>query len=139
MDILIVEDDRDTCEALVNTIKHAGYSVQGFYSSQGTLSIPHHLKPKVLIADINLGEDVDGVTLARAAVSLYGRDLGVVFVTGYNFDFKKYKLASNERFLQKPISSSTLLRTVNELIHYMANRETIHNLKTRTGSSREQP
>jgi DNA-binding response OmpR family regulator len=71
--------------------------------------------PAVLVTDIRLGPGMDGIALAREACRRWP-GLGVVFVTGYEFDHARYRLGPLERFLAKPFGGQLLVGTVQDLL-----------------------
>ena len=109
--ILIVEDEPLITEALSDLLTDSGYEVvSGATEAERAFVLAEETRPDVVILDVKLAGDLDGVTLALELSRRYR--VTVVFITGnpqavYDraWDFRHFVLA-------KPFSDSEFLDTV---------------------------
>jgi len=80
--ILVVEDEPLIAEDLADLCTRAGYRVAGIaHGVDRALLLAERMRPALALVDVNLGESVDGVTLAERFQKDFG--LPFVFVTSY--------------------------------------------------------
>ena len=81
--ILVVEDNIITAKHISNSIKKFGYEVTDMANSVDTV-IKSIIKdtPDLVILDINLGQEVDGIQIADLLEKEYG--IAFIFLTSYN-------------------------------------------------------
>ena len=81
--ILIVEDQAIIARGLERELEKLGHEVVGMaYTSMEALQAAAELNPDLILMDIGLENDVDGIAVARVIRS--GRDVPVIFMTGFS-------------------------------------------------------
>lgn len=116
--ILIVEDENTVTESLQELLKNGGYSVAGV-ASAGEEAIKKTLKlrPDLVLMDIKLKGDVDGVEAARQIHE--SLDIPIIFLTGYadNDLLERAKITEPYGYLLKPFVAKEL-RAIIEMSLY---------------------
>lgn len=79
--LLIVEDDLDALQALQAWARQLGCDVQIARSGHEALELARSFKPKILIADYLLGDDLTGIDVI-VEVRRYALGTACVLVTG---------------------------------------------------------
>ena len=116
MDVLVVED-----EVLVRTVVTEGLTDDGLAvaeapSGEAALALAQAAgAPDVVVTDVNLGDGMDGLTLAEEAHRRWPH-AGVVIMTGNPAYVGDRLLGPQERFLTKPFGNARLVSTVRELM-----------------------
>lgn len=105
LDILIVEDDRQTHDALVALFKRLGYTTRGVTSCGAALREIEQQVPRFLLTDWDLGEEISGIDIAAYAQSK-SSSCTIVFFTGNSVRLLKQQTAhlNVSRYLKKPVS-----------------------------------
>ena len=107
--ILIVENDRVTARDLEATLRRRGFFVSGIaYSAAQALDLLGSQKPDLVILDIQLDHDEDGINLAQTLREEHG--IPSLFITGYSEEaiIERARRARPAAFLRKPFSDSEL-------------------------------
>ncbi len=110
--ILIVEDDRITAEQFQQTLAARGYDVSHVLSSgDGVMKLASSTQPDLVLMDIVLPGEVDGIT---AAQQLHKLGVGVIYVTGYSDQPLVDRAQHTEPlgFLSKPVLPGELTAVV---------------------------
>lgn len=111
--IQIVEDDKDVQDVLAQYITSLGYSVIGLSSTgKDALYLANSLKPDLVLMDIGIDGEIDGIETGKELKSL--QDLPIVFVTG-SFDDKTIEEAKEAEpmgYLIKPVDVRELKVTI---------------------------
>lgn len=116
MNVLLVEDNVDSAEALAILLRSRGLSVQVAHEGRAALSLAEALHPQVVILDIGL-PDISGYEVAR---ELRSRDwagaLRIVAVTGWaaEADRGRSQQAGIDLHLAKPPDPNRLLQFIEE-------------------------
>lgn len=116
--ILIVEDDPSNMRVLSFTLRKAGYEINTASNGQAALDEMQVSTPDLAIIDCAM-PIMDGVALLRHMRANEGYvKIPVIFLTASDDDLEKLLSPelSTGRFMNKPISSHTLLSTVQELL-----------------------
>lgn len=116
MTVFIVEDDRVLSLILSRMIKKMNYEVIGD-ATTGFESIKKikKLRPDLIIMDISLKDDIDGITVTQNVKQFYSP--AIIYVTG-NSDAKNRNRAKQfgyHDYLIKPISYEELQSSFNSL------------------------
>lgn len=115
MRVLVVEDNELVRAVLVEVLCEAGMHVTDTADPREALALaPAMGAPALLVADVNLGCDMDGFGLAAAARRRWP-GISIVLISGRPGNLHRYALHASDRFLPKPFSGSDLLRTIGEL------------------------
>jgi DNA-binding response OmpR family regulator len=79
VDILVVEDDRDLCDTIVDSLKEWGVHTTGVYSGTEAIDVLYEHSYDILILDINL-PGADGFSVLKEARQCYPC-IGSIFMT----------------------------------------------------------
>jgi len=114
--ILIVDDDRTTCEIISKMISNRGYQVDVAYDGYSALDLIQERGYRVALIDYRM-PGMDGIELYRKIRELCPNLVGV-FVTGFPTIDTVYPAitAGIERVVAKPIHSSELISVVEEFM-----------------------
>lgn len=115
--VLIVEDDHITMRDLEATLKRRGFLVSGANSSgSAARELVDEEKPDVVLLDIKLSGDTDGIELARFLRK--ERGIPVIFITGYSEDavFEKARELKPAGFIRKPFSDAELVACLEAVV-----------------------
>src|SRR4051812_45816655 len=115
MKVMLVEDDELVRATLGEGLEDAGLQVAEFSDPEQALSPPEVADcPDVVITDIDLGTTLNGFDVAAAAHDRWP-SVHVVLISGLPADHTAQRLDPRDRYLQKPLSGTSLLRTIEEL------------------------
>lgn len=116
--IVLVEDDDVVRRLVSRVLEREGYRVLGAASGEEGLEIIDREEPDLLLTDLTLPGELNGLDLGRRA--LKGRDdLKLICMSGYGEDDVADALlsvAKDAAFIGKPFSPNDLLETVNGLL-----------------------
>jgi DNA-binding response OmpR family regulator len=114
--ILVVDDDACSRTGLAAFFQAHGFEVENAGSAREAITLGRSFVPDILISDWMLGEDCDGVDVARALHAHCPR-LAIIFITGQSTDRLRLKTLGLPvyRVLPKPLSLLDL-KTVVDLI-----------------------
>lgn len=107
--LMIVENDRVTARDLEATLRRRGFVVSGIaYSAAQALDLLDGEKPDLVLLDIQLDHDEDGITLAQTLREQHG--IPSIFITGYSEEaiIERARRARPAAFLRKPFSDAEL-------------------------------
>jgi CheY-like chemotaxis protein len=106
--ILIVEDNRDSCEMLRVLLELAGHEVHEAHDGPDGLAALERVRPDVALIDLGL-PGLDGYELARRARQA-GTTGYLVALTGYGLpdDRQRSRQAGFDAHLVKPVDSAQL-------------------------------
>ncbi|HEX4637595.1 MAG TPA: PAS domain S-box protein [Rhizomicrobium sp.] len=106
--ILLVEDNPEVAEATQNMLQELGYTVETVKDSQAALHALSLRLPRLVLTDIIMPGEMDGVALARKIREQY-RDLSIVLLTGYS---RSNSAELGFPLLRKPFNLAELGRTI---------------------------
>lgn len=120
LQILVVDDDRDTLELLKLAFEHSGAEVKTALSAFDALQILDRWTPGILIADIGMPL-VDGYDLIRAVRALkpeHGGSIPALALTAYagEEDRKQALAAGFQMHIPKPVDLDQLIEAVASLL-----------------------
>ena len=107
--ILVVDDQIDVAESIKNTLEHLGYAVPAIaYYGQEAIKLAGEMRPDLILMDIKLAGNLDGVEAAAAIQSRL--DVPVVYLTAYADDQTLQRAQVTEPFgyILKPFTSREL-------------------------------
>ena len=114
-DVLVVDDNVDTCEMLSMALQLEGHRVDVAANGEEALARVHGGQAEVVIIDIGL-PDMDGYELAERIRAVRGSATYLVALTGYGQpeDRDRSRLAGFDAHLVKPTSIEELTRLLRE-------------------------
>jgi CheY-like chemotaxis protein len=116
--VIVVEDERIVAIDIKNMLKSLGYNVLAIVSS-GPEAIKkiEEAKPDLVLMDIKLNEDMDGVEAADKIRSLF--KIPVVYLTAYADDdtLQRAKKTSPYGYILKPFEEKELSTTIEIALH----------------------
>jgi CheY-like chemotaxis protein len=111
--ILIVEDEYIISLTLKNIFVGSGYDATVVTSGAEAITYAEKEKPDVVIMDVSLNGQLDGIEAARMIKAKFG--LPIIFMTGYSSDDLREK--ANQigpiGYFVKPVDNDELLRIIN--------------------------
>ncbi|MCD6192601.1 MAG: response regulator [Candidatus Aminicenantes bacterium] len=102
--ILIVEDESIVALDIASLVKEMGYEVCGLvYSGEEALKVAERTSPDIILLDIGLPGEVDGLTVAEQLKEKH--QVAIVFLTGYTDETIETRLRSLQPLgiLTKPV------------------------------------
>ncbi len=111
--ILIVEDEFITAVSIQKLLEKYNYSVLGIAACwRDAEELLKTALPDLMIMDISLGDDIDGIEVSRMIKEKF--DIPVIFVTAYSDDLtiQRAKQLSPNGFLIKPFDNRELYSAV---------------------------
>ncbi len=115
--ILIVDDEPLTRKSLYEILKFEGYRVDTAKDGQEALDIIEKQMPSVVITDLKMPGDIDGLTLLREIHSR-DKDTAVVLITGYGSieNAVEAMKAGAFDYVTKPIVDSEIKLVIQRII-----------------------
>jgi CheY-like chemotaxis protein len=117
--ILIVDDDRESCEMMLEVLRGYGASVQCAMSATDAAATLPEFKPDLGLSDIAMPGRDDYAVLSevRAVETLLGRRVPVAAVSAYAHaeDRQRAIAAGFDQYLAKPVDPAALASTVKVL------------------------
>lgn len=114
--VLIVEDDMIISMVLERMIRKLQHEViDKVITGQGAINSYKDLEPDLILMDIQLKDDIDGIT-AMQEIRKYSSDVPVIYITG-NSDQYNLSRARDTNFvdyLVKPIQMSHLKNSIHK-------------------------
>ena len=111
--IMIVEDEAIIAKDIKDTLLHFGYDVTKIaYSAQDAITQTPLCKPDLLIIDIMLNGDMDGIQLASKIQA--NHDIPIIYLTAYADEemLKRAKITEPYGYIIKPLEDRELRTTV---------------------------
>ena len=116
--ILVVEDEAIVSADLQDCIKALGYTVcAAAGSGEDALRIVDETKPDLVLMDISLGGQLDGIETARLLRERF--DLPVVYLTAYSDEetLERAKFTQPYGYLLKPLDERELVTTIEMAVY----------------------
>jgi len=107
--VLVVEDESIIAADLKQKLENAGFRVLGMEDTgEGAISSASKLEPDVVIMDVYLRGELDGIDAARRIQEEYG--IPVIYLTAYSDDATLSRILESEPYgyLLKPLSTEQL-------------------------------
>jgi PAS domain S-box-containing protein len=111
--ILVVEDDGIIAAQLENILIRKGYEVCPLVATgEEAIERTKECRPQLVIMDINLGSEMDGITAAEHIHSSF--DVPIVYLTGYSEEsfLERAKITAPYGYLLKPVNERELAATI---------------------------
>lgn len=113
--VLIVEDDMIISMVLERMIKKLGHEVvDKVVTGQGAIDSTFDLEPDLILMDIQLKDDIDGISAMQEIRS--ESDVHVIYITGNSdqYNLSRAKETNFIDYLVKPIQMSHLKKSINK-------------------------
>jgi DNA-binding response OmpR family regulator len=118
--VLIIEDERLIAESLRMTLEDKGYRVTAIASSaEEALTQAGIQRPDVLLIDIRISGELDGVETAKMIRENVSSSIGLLFLSAYpreNFPHIQELKSESLCYLQKPYSPDDLVSALKRLV-----------------------
>ena len=116
--IFIVEDEKIVAEDLRQRLEANNYLVVGTVaSSQAALEQIKDTSPDLVLMDVNIQGDLNGIEVAIIMQSFFERPIPVIFVTGFSESaFSYLKALPDYIYINKPFSEPELLQAVDRAL-----------------------
>ncbi|BET66556.1 hypothetical protein ASA1KI_14740 [Opitutales bacterium ASA1] len=125
--LLIVEDERLVAEDLRDSLLHSGYDVVGIASSgERALELVAQHLPDLVLMDINLGGEMDGIGTARLLRQKHGTP--VIYLTAFSNDETLARARDTEAygFVVKPFHDKAVVAAIEMAIGKRASERIEH-------------
>lgn len=115
--ILVVDDDKITCEIIAAVLKDHGFAVKIAYSGEEAIDKFQRSKFNAVLTDLEMGK-VDGNEVVRYVKLLSPQTIAVI-ITGYSGREHENLAYRNgaDAFLAKPFDIDDLLRIIPAAVH----------------------
>ncbi len=114
MKILLAEDEFLSALWIRTELENQGFEITRVYQTgKGAIDGLSEDKPDVLILDINLTDDIDGIRVGEQA----GPNIPIIYITAYTDKVTIEKASKTQpvAIIEKPIDIDRLIQTVNDL------------------------
>lgn len=115
--VLIVEDEIILAKVIEIDLADLGYKICGVVSSgERALERVEEEKPDIVLMDINLNGEMDGIDAAKQIKSRSG--IPIVFMTGYEDEetMERANCVEHSGYLIKPVEPEDLQSVINEAL-----------------------
>ena len=116
MKILVVEDESDLCDLIVNylQIKKCG-EILSTGKGQEAISLIEANKPDVVLLDIQLADNVDGIQVLEKSLKI-SPSTKIIMMSAYKEEYAEKALEMGAtRFLRKPVQTQQIIRVIDEI------------------------
>ena len=123
--ILLVEDDWIIAKEIACTLQDFGFEIVGqVESGEEAIAIISQLKPDIILLDIGLSGEINGIETAKRIKKEFG--IPFIFLTAQAdlVTIERAKLMEPYAYLVKPVSSETLYSTIEIALHNAAQKQT---------------
>ena len=100
------------CNLLSDILQSKGYFVYKTHSQAAALTELNKRTYQLLLTDIVIPGELDGIELAHASMQLHPA-LSVIYMTGYT---EKSVSSLTDPVLRKPVKTETLISTIEEVL-----------------------
>ena len=116
--VLLVEDDLNIAEVLADMLTGIGYTLSGVaVNSEEAMVMADENRPDVVLLDVHLEGEIDGIETAQKIKGLYGTP--TIFITAHSDDetIQRIVMTDSEGFLMKPINPQELFANIEIALH----------------------
>lgn len=122
--VLIVEDEAIIAADLKQKLENAGFRVLGVEDTgEGAIAAASELEPDVVIMDVYLRGEMDGIEAARRIQERYG--IPVIYLTAYSDDATLSRILESEPYgyLLKPLNTEQLQAEIEVVLENLRTTE----------------
>ncbi len=119
--ILVIEDEALVARDIQSRLKQLGHEVLGMaHSPRQALELAEELKPDLLLCDIHLKDEIDGIEVSSRITA--ERDIPVIFLTAYSDreTVTRAKSLTPYGYVLKPIETADLQIAIEMALHKFA-------------------
>lgn len=111
--ILVVDDEADVCETCVMYLENNGFDARGAVTSKEAFEYLDNFKPEIVVLDINLREQYNGVDILKKALEI-NPETKAIMLTGLEKgnDAKEALKCGAKIIIKKPITISDLKEAI---------------------------
>jgi DNA-binding NarL/FixJ family response regulator len=116
--ILVLEDENITANYIEDILKNHNYEVVGILKSgENIFEVIQKNKPDIILMDINLKGDIDGIFITQSINKKF--NIPVIYVTAYSDELtiEKAKLTDPAGYVLKPIREDDLIVSIKMALH----------------------
>ena len=116
--MLIVEDEAIAALGLEAVVAGLGYEVcQSAASGEEAVKRANACRPDIILMDVNLGEEMDGIEAAREIRSR--KNIPMIFISGYSNEVTRKRTGSLSvaEYMEKPVDFDELERKMQMLLY----------------------
>lgn len=115
--ILIVDDDSEVALMLTSLLERIGYLVIGTANNgDAAIRIAGEKNPDVILMDIHLTGEMDGIDTARKIKGLYGTPIIFLTADGDTNTIKRAVETQAQGFLVKPLNTKELFASIESVL-----------------------
>ena len=122
--ILVVDDEPAICKALVTALVDEGYILEMASDGEEALKALSHFQPDVVLLDVWMPGDIDGIDVLKKAGNLYD-DINFIVMSGHgNIEtaVKATKLGAWD-FIEKPLSIDKIVILIENVLSYQKEKK----------------
>ena len=116
--VLVIEDEALVARDIQSRLRQLGHDVLGLaHNPRQALELAARLEPELLLCDIHLKDEIDGIEVARRITS--ERDIPVIFLTAYSDreTVARAKSLTPYGYVLKPIETADLQIAIEMALH----------------------
>ncbi len=128
--ILVIEDEALVARDIQSRLRQLGHEVLGLaHSPRQALQLAAELEPELLLCDIHLKDEIDGIEVARRITS--ERDIPVIFLTAYSDreTVARAKSLTPYGYVLKPIETADLQIVIEMALHKFSVEQELHSTR----------
>lgn len=113
--IVVVDDEKIICKYLANRLREDGHEVKVSETGDGAIDLGHLFKPDIVVADICLDSDYNGLEVIEAIQSV-NKNVKVIAITAFPTKELYHRLNTRaiESLLIKPFPLSKISEAVRQ-------------------------
>jgi two-component system NtrC family sensor kinase len=115
LNVLVVDDNREIAALATTALEEQGCRTQQAFAASEAMAMLHRGRFDVLVTDIVMPGDMDGITLAKSAKTA-APGLAIVLMTGYSERLERNEPFEGELML-KPFSPRDLIAALQRALH----------------------
>lgn len=111
--IIVVDDETMICKYLANRLRQDGHEVKVSQTGDGAIDLGYFFKPDIVVADICLNSDYNGLEVAEAIQSM-NQNVKVIAITAFPNEelYRRVSTKAIQSLLIKPFSLAEISEAV---------------------------